>query len=178
MPYSARTTVVIFEVSKGSGRKRPFLAGGLGLDAYWLPVPRQEFVEAAGGMTVGHALQDVSEPGKRLDVVELCGGDEGADGCPSDAATVRAREQMVFAPERDGPDGALDRIVVEFDTAVIEEAGKGGPARRRITNGRGEGAGGWNAAKLHLEPRLHHLDERPGAGVTHMPTCVCGAALD
>src|ERR1700704_2609316 len=76
------------------------------------------------------------------------------------------------------PDGALDRIVVEFDAAVIEEAGKGGPARERITNGLGEGAGGWNAAKLHLEPRLHHLDERPGAGVTHMPTCVCGAALD
>ena len=45
-------------------------------------------------MTVGHALQDVSEPGKGLDVVELCGGDEGADGCPSGAAAVRAREQM------------------------------------------------------------------------------------
>ena len=106
-------------------RKRPFLARGLGFEAYWLPVPRQEFVEAAGGMTVGHALQDVAEPDKGFDVVELCGGDEGADGCPSDAATVRAREQMVFAPERDGPDGALDRIVVEFDAAVIEESGEG-----------------------------------------------------
>ena len=51
-------------------------------------------------MTVGHALQDVSEPDEGFDVVELCGGDKGADGCPSDAATVRAREQMVFAPER------------------------------------------------------------------------------
>ena len=110
-------------------RKRPSLARGLGFDAYWLPVPRQEFVEAAGGMAVGHALQDVSEPGKGLDVVELCGGDEGADGCPSDAATIGTREQMVFAPERDGPDGALDRIVVEFDTAVIEESGEGWPAR-------------------------------------------------
>jgi len=51
-------------------------------------------------MTIGHALQDVSEPGKGLDVIELCGGDEGADGCSSNAAAVRAREQMVFAPER------------------------------------------------------------------------------
>ena len=58
-------------------------------------------------MTIGHALQDVSEPCKGLDVIELCGGDEGANGCPSNAAAVRAREQMVFAPERDGPDGAL-----------------------------------------------------------------------
>ena len=59
-----------------------FFARGLGLDAYWLPVPRQEVVEAAGGITVGHALKDVSEPGKGLDVVDPCGGDEGADGCP------------------------------------------------------------------------------------------------
>jgi hypothetical protein len=49
-------------------RKRPFLARGLGFDAYWLPVPRQEFVETAGGMAVGHALQDVAEPGKGLAV--------------------------------------------------------------------------------------------------------------
>src|ERR1700681_2508270 len=85
---------------------------------------------------------------------------------------------MVFAPERDGPDGALDRVVVEFDAAVIEESGEGWPARQRITHGLGEGAGGWNAAKLHLEPGLYHLDERPGAGVTNMPTGVGGAALD
>jgi hypothetical protein len=62
---------------------------------------------------------------KGLDVVELCSGDEGADGCPSDAAAVRAREQMVFASERDGPDGPLDRVVVKFDAAVIEESGDG-----------------------------------------------------
>jgi hypothetical protein len=85
---------------------------------------------------------------------------------------------MVLAPERDGSDGALDRIVVEFDTAVIEEAGEGRPAGERVADGLGEGAGGWNAAKLDLEPGLHHLDERPGAGVTHMPTRLCGAAPD
>jgi hypothetical protein len=71
-----------------------------------------------------------------------------------------------FSPERDRADGTLDRIVVEFDAAVIEESGEGWPACERITNG----LGGWNAAKLHLEPGLHHLDERPGAGVTNVPT--------
>src|SRR5260370_25836300 len=87
--------------------KRPFLARGLGLDAYWLPVPRQEFVEAAGGLTVRHALQDVSEPGKGLDVAEPCGGDERAGGYPSGAAPVRAGGHMVLAPERDRPQCAL-----------------------------------------------------------------------
>src|SRR5260370_41549332 len=108
-------------------------------------------------MTVGHALQDVSEPGKGLDVVEPCGGDEGADGCPSGAAAVRAGEQMVLAPERDGPDGALDRLVVGFDAAVVEESGEGWPARERITNGLGEGGGGGDAAKFRHAGRVRRL---------------------
>ena len=60
----------------------------LDLAAFWLPIPGQEFIEAAGGVTIGHALQDVSEISKGLDVVELCSGDEGADGCPSGATAV------------------------------------------------------------------------------------------
>jgi hypothetical protein len=53
---------------------------------------------------------------------------------------------MVFAPERHGPDGTLERVVVEFDAAVIKETGEDWPARERIRNGLGEGAGRWNAA--------------------------------
>jgi hypothetical protein len=56
---------------------------------------------------------------------------------------------MVLAPERDGPDGALDRIVVEFDAAVFEERERAGQ-RGRITNGLGEGAGRWKVAELML----------------------------
>jgi hypothetical protein len=93
-------------------------------------------------------------------------------------AAVGSGEQVVLAAEGDGADGAFDGVVVEFDAAVIEESGERWPARERITNGLGERAGRWDAAKLHLEPRLHHLDERPGAGITNLPTRVCGAALD
>jgi hypothetical protein len=81
---------------------------------------------------------------------------------PSEPANRR------FLPERDRRDGTLDGVIVELDATVIEEAGEGRPAGERVADGLGEGAGGWNAAKLDLEPRLHHLDERPGAGVTHM----------
>ena len=38
-------------------------------------------------------------------VVELCGGDERADGGPT--------REMIFSAESDGPDHTLDRIVVE-----------------------------------------------------------------
>ena len=40
-------------------RKRRVLAHGSGVSVDWLPIPGQELVEAIGGMTVGHALQDV-----------------------------------------------------------------------------------------------------------------------
>lgn len=36
-----------------------------------LPVPRHELVEAFGGM-IGEALQNVGEPGSRIDIVEFC----------------------------------------------------------------------------------------------------------
>ncbi len=38
---------------------------------------------------------------------------------------------MVLAPERHGPDGALDGVVVELDAAIVEEAGECRPARER-----------------------------------------------
>jgi len=49
-------------------------------------------------MAFGHALQDVPEIGEGLDVIELCRGNEGADGGPSLSPAVRAGEQMILAP--------------------------------------------------------------------------------
>jgi hypothetical protein len=51
-------------------------------------------------MAVGHALQHVLEVGEWLDVVELGGGDERADGGPADSATIGSGEQVVLASER------------------------------------------------------------------------------
>ena len=68
-------------------------------------------------MILGHALQDVLEIDKGLHVIKLCRGDEGANGGPSISATVRAGEQMVLAPKRDGSDRAFaGRAITEsFD---------------------------------------------------------------
>jgi len=57
--------------------KRPVVARGSGVDGFWLPVPRQEVVDAVDGMAVDHALEHVSEVCVGLDPVELCRGDEG-----------------------------------------------------------------------------------------------------
>ena len=88
-----------------------------------LPFPRQQFVQSRCGK-IGDAGEDVGEPGLRVNVVELGGGEEGAYGCPSGAAAVGACEQMVLTTERDRPDCALDDIGVDLDAAVVEEASK------------------------------------------------------
>lgn len=72
-------------------------------------------------MTVGHANKYVFEVGEGLDVVKLCGGDKGAEGRPGARPAIGSGEQVVFAAECDGADGAFHGVGVEFDASVIEE---------------------------------------------------------
>jgi hypothetical protein len=50
------------------------------------------------------------------------------------AGTVGAGEEMVFAPECNRAEGALDDIGVDFYAAVIEESNKAVPAREGVTD--------------------------------------------
>ena len=120
-----------------TSRKRPFLTRA-GCCAAGGPIPRQQVIEPAHRMAVGHAFQNVLEIGERLDVIELCGGQQRGDDRPAGCAAIGSGEQMVLAAERDGPDGAFDRVVVELDAAVIEEAAKRSPAGERIADRIGE----------------------------------------
>src|SRR6266436_7574419 len=129
-------------------------------------------------MALGHALQDVPEIGERLDVVELCRGDEGTNGGPSLSATIGAGEQMVLAPKRDGSDRAFDGIVVELDTAVVQEMTEGRPAGKGVTDRVGQTPAARNATELRLEPRLHCLDERLRFGITPAAAVFGGAPAD
>ena len=55
------------------------------------PIPRQEFVNALGGM-IRQAAEYIGEPSLRIDVVELGAGDEGVDGRGASAALIGACE--------------------------------------------------------------------------------------
>ncbi len=138
-------------------RKRTVVTRRSGIDRGWCPIPGQEFVDAVHGMTVRHALEDIPEVSIGFDVVELCRGYQRTDRCPSFSAAIGAGEQMVFAPERHGPDSALDRIVVELDAAVVEEPAQRRPARERIADGLGQPAAWRNPAQLALQPGLSRL---------------------
>lgn len=65
-------------------------SGGVS-DALRAPIPRQEFVNALGGM-IRQAAEYIGEPSLRIDVVELGAGDEGVDGRGASAALIGACE--------------------------------------------------------------------------------------
>src|SRR5205814_10106622 len=85
---------------------------------------------------------------------------------------------MVLAAERDGSDRTLDRIVVKVDTAVGQETAEGWPAGEGVTDCLGETAAARDATKLHLEPGLHRLDERPRLGIAYSLALFSGTSPD
>jgi hypothetical protein len=97
-----RADIVAFVESALAGDLEKFLSSlqRLGV-AEQLPVPGQEFVEALGRVIL-QVGQHVGQPGKRIDVVELGGLDQGVDRGGAPAALVGAGERPV-APSRCQP---------------------------------------------------------------------------
>lgn len=133
---------------------------------FWPPIPRQELVETAHRVPARHAFKDVREIGKGLDVVEFCGGDERAHGRPTISSAVRSGKQVVLATERNWPDCAFNRVGVEFEAAIAEEAAKGIPAGEGVADGLGETAFWRELHELPLKPGLEGCDERQRSQLT------------
>ena len=92
-----------------------------------LPVPGQEFVEP-GLWQVGDAVENIGEPGLRVDVVELGGADERVHHSRPLAAAIGAGEEPGSSPETQGPQRALGGVVRQADSTVVEEAGEAAPS--------------------------------------------------
>lgn len=105
------------------------------------------------------AVEDVGEPGLRIEPVHLGGFDERHGPGQRFATAIGAREEPVLPPDADRAHGALGRVVVDADAAVFEEELEGGPAAEAVADGLGEIALTRNAQQLGLGPGLegnHH----------------------
>ena len=90
-------------------------------------------MNAFGGV-IWQAGQHVGEPGLRIDIVELGGGDQRVDRSGAPAAFVGAGEGPVVSPERNGPQLAFGGVVRHAKAPVIEEAGEGVPAVEAVVD--------------------------------------------
>ena len=59
-----------------------------------------------------------------MESVQLGGGEQALDGCGAAAGPLRTGEQPVLLADRNGTDGVLDRIVVDWQTARFGIADK------------------------------------------------------
>jgi hypothetical protein len=72
---------------------------------------------------IGDAGEYVGEPGLRVDVVELGGGDQRVDRRGALAAAVGTREQPCPAPQGNAAQCALGGVVAQADAAVVRGSG-------------------------------------------------------
>src|SRR5579863_5534959 len=77
-------------------------------------------------------------------------------------ATARRRSADAYV-ERDGADGALDGVVVDFDPAIIEEEAETGPARQCVADCLGEFGLLTDQRQLFPQPGLEGFNQRKSA---------------
>ena len=108
-----------------------------------MPVPWQEFVDPAGGMT-GDASQHIGEPCLRIDVIEAGGLDQGVEDGSKLTATIGSAKQPGLSAERHAAQNAFGGIVRQAYPAVVEEAGEAipTPLPAALFTGRGLRDGG------------------------------------
>ena len=129
-------------------------------------------------MVVDDPGEDVSQVFERVDVVEFAGLDERSDGGPVFGAAIRSREQRIFPVERDGADGAFDGIVVELDTAIVDEARQTFPARQGVPDCFGELALLADQTKFCAQPWFKGIDKRLTFLLPDGATFIGAAATD
>ena len=110
--------------------------------------------------------EHVMEIGVGLDVVKLAAFNQRTQYGPSMAAPIAAGKEMILATERNWPDCAFNRIGIEFDAAIMQEARQSVPARERVADRFGNRAAAWYKRKLLFEPEcqvgIGSYEHRPG----------------
>src|SRR6516164_3058633 len=111
-------------------------------------------------MTVDDPHDRVGEVGIGVDVVQLAGLDQRGDDRPAFRAAVGAGKERILAREGERPDRSLDRVGVDFDPPVVEEADETVPVREPVADRLGELALAAQERKLFAQPWLELGDNR------------------
>jgi hypothetical protein len=111
-------------------------------------------------MSVDHPREHGAKVSVGLDAVQLAGFDQRTEDRPAYSAAVAPGKEVVLAPERHGADRAFDRIGVELDAAILQEACQPIPSRERVAHRFGELGATGQQRELRLHPKPEVIDER------------------
>src|SRR3954452_9289963 len=106
------------------------------------------------GMAVDDRLECFGDVGGRGDVVEIAGSDDRSEQGPVFGSDLMTGEERIFSAQADWPDGVLDRVGVELEAPVFEEAGQTLPVIERVADVLGERRTAGDHRQLFFEPRL------------------------
>ena len=124
------------------------------------------------------AVEDVSEIGLWVQVVQLGGFNDGHGAGECFRTGVGPGEEPVFSSDSERSQGAFRWIVVDGHTAVCQEHAEGFPAIEAIAESLGEIALARNAQELLLGPRKEGLNLRQAELLTCRVTDVSRLATD
>src|SRR5262245_17034054 len=85
-------------------------------------------------------------------------------------AEVVAGEEGILAVERQAADRALDRVGIDLDVAVVEEAGEAIPVIEPVGERLADLAAFRHSREALLEPGLQRFDDGLGAALARTPT--------
>ena len=85
---------------------------------FGLRVPRQQFAEPIDRVTAGHAIDHVTEPGLRVEVVEFGAFQYGVEDCGALAAGVGSEEHEIFTGNGNAAQCPLSDIIVDREPAI------------------------------------------------------------
>src|SRR5689334_9141473 len=108
---------------------------------------------------VGDTLEDVSEPGLWVEIVETGGADQRVHGRGPSAAPVRAAKQPGPSAQGDTAQRSFGRVVRETDLPVVEKARERWPAFEQVVHGSRDLGMAREPCSLMAQPFLQRLDQ-------------------
>ena len=96
------------------------------------PGPWHELVEAIVRPEINQASEAIGEPGLGIDITQFGGLDERSENGPILGTVIMTREQSILTRQSLRAHGTLDDVGVEFDAAIVEEAGEAVPVPQAV----------------------------------------------
>lgn len=111
-------------------------------------------------MSIDHLSEHVAKVIVGFDAIEFAGFDERTEHRPARSAAIASGKKVVLATERDGANRTLNRVRIELNATVMEEARQPIPTRESVPHRLGKLGATGQQRELGLQPKPEVIDVR------------------